>query len=54
MSIGLGDLEKYDLYGVDVAIFYGILRAVLRLSVTAVPASEDRLLSSFIPPNVGV
>lgn len=43
------------IYGVDVAILYGIVRAVMRLSVTAAPASEGRLLSSFfIPHNVGV
>lgn len=43
------------IYGVAIATFSGILRAVIRLSVTTAQVPEGRHLSSlFIPPNFGV
>lgn len=42
------------IYGAAIATFYGILRAVMRLSGTAVQVPEGRRLSLFIPHNFGV
>lgn len=54
MSVLVLEIWVNMIYAVNVATLYGILRAVMRLSVVAAPVSEGRILSNFVPHNFGV